>query len=213
MEERVLKQLGMTSLTIENLEEGKTRLEELYAEIGELEAEKSGYKAQKEELNRRLETEKERLAPIKERYDVEMKDQEKENYNVIETIKIRIFRLKERHVELDPDDLSLQDKRKGLEEKIALAEEELAAAEKTADEAIKEIRQKYKADFKEIERIKQEYSSLDKKEVKVDKRLHLLHHLYSELNYEVDRLSRNREYFEKKAKSYVFYRYRNNEKR
>ncbi|MBQ1477565.1 MAG: hypothetical protein IIZ33_05410 [Erysipelotrichaceae bacterium] len=201
MEERILKQLGMTSLTIENLEEGKTRLEELYAENDELEAEKSGYKAQKEELNRRLKTEKERLAPIKERYDAEMKDQEKENYNVIETIKIRIFRLKERHVELDPDDLSLQDKRKGLEEKIAQAEEELAAAQKTADEAIKEIRQKYKADFKEIERIKQEYSSLDRKEVKVDKRLHLLHHLYSELNYEVDRLSRNREYFEKKAKS------------
>lgn len=201
MEERILKQLGMTSLTIENLEEGEARLEELYAEIGELEAEKSGYKAQKEELNRRLETEKERLAPIKERYDAEMKDQEKENYNVIETIKIRIFRLKERHVELDPDDLSLQDKRKGLEEKIAQAEEELAAAQKTADEAIKEIRQKYKADFKESERIKQEYSSLDRKEVKVDKRLHLLHHLYSELNYEVDRLSRNREYFEKKAKS------------
>ena len=201
MEERVLKQLGMTSLTIENLEEGEAKLKELTAEIDELEAEESGYKAQKEELNRRLKTEKERLAPIKERYDVEMKDQEKENYNVIETIKARIFRLKSRHVELDPDDLSLQDKRKDLEEKIVLAEEELAAAEKTADEAIKEIRQKYKADFKEIERIKQEYSSLDKKEVKVDKRLHLLHHLYSELNYEVDRLSRNREYFEKKAKS------------
>ena len=201
MEERVLKQLGMTSLTIENLEEGQTRLKELAAEIEELETEESGYETQKEELIKLLNTEKERTALIRERYDAEMRDQEKKNYIDVETVRIRIHRLQSRHVELDPEDLSLWNKRKDLEQKIAQAEEELKEAEKTADEALKEIRQKYKADFKESERINQEYSSLDKKEVKVDKRLNLLHHLYSELNYEVDRLSRNREYFEKKAKS------------
>ena len=201
MEERVLKQLGLTSLTIENLEEGEKRLKELAAEMKELEAEVSGYKAQEEELRRLQEAEKKRLVPIRERYDAEMKDQEKKNYNDVETVKGRIRRLKSRHVELDPEDPSKREKRQDLEKQIAQAEEELAEAQKKADEALKEIKQKYKADFKESERLKQEYHSVFKKEDKVDKRLTLLSHLYSELFWEVDRLSRNREYFEKKARS------------
>ncbi len=201
MEERVLKQLGMTSLTIENLEEGEKRLKELAAEMKELEAERSGYKAQEEELIKCSEAEKERLIPIRERYDAEMKDQEKKNYNDVETVRSDIYFLKSHLVDLDPEDLSKQGKRQDLEKKIAQKEEELAEARKKADEALKEIKQKYKADFKESERLKQECNSLFKKEDKVYKRLTLLSHLYSELYHEVDRLSRNREYFEKKARS------------
>lgn len=201
MEEKELRMLGMTSLTIENLEEGEIRLKELDAEIKGLETEKSGYEAQREEAVKRLEAEKERTAPIKAQYDDEMKKTEKKNEYEIGAAEYRVYALKSRHVYLDPQNLSTREKRQGLEKEIAQAEEELSQAKKKADEAVKEVKKKYKEDFKEIKRIDQEISSLYQKTNKIDKRLNMLSHLYRILFWEVDRLKRNREYFEKEARS------------
>ena len=78
------------------------------------------------------------------------------------------------------------------------AEEGLKVVRENASAKINEIERSYKEKTKEAVRLRQEYAKADKQWSKIDKRLNFLHHQFSKLYRELNRLKSNKAYFENK---------------
>ena len=192
LEERVLKQLGLTSLTVHDLEAGKAKYAELKKQIEELQTEQAGYDAQRKELLDRRQQELEKLSEEKQRQDdlVKQAKKELETATYLQEFSYDKYRFAVENADYGRGDRN-EERIKELKEKAddAAAAKEIAAARLRVAE-----RERAEA-LKEINKIDQEYNRISKQYYRIDKQLTHLSYLSSQLFWELDRLERNKEYF------------------
>ena len=197
LEERVLKQLGLTSLTVHDLEAGKAKYAELKKQIEELQTEQAGYDAQRKELQDRRQQELEKLSEEKQRQDdlVKQAKKELETATYLQEFSYDKYRFAVENADYGRGDRN-EERIKELKEKAddAAAAKEIAAARLRVAE-----RERAEA-LKEINKIDQEYNRISKQYYRIDKQLTHLSYLSSQLFWELDRLERNKEYFLNKEK-------------
>ena len=197
LEERVLKQLGLTSLTVHDLEAGKAKYAELKKQIEELQTEQAGYDAQRKELLDRRQQELEKLSEEKQRQDdlVKQAKKELETATYLQEFSYDKYRFAVENADYGRGDRN-EERIKELKEKAddAAAAKEIAAARLRVAE-----RERAEA-LKEINKIDQEYNRISKQYYRIDKQLTHLSYLSSQLFWELDRLERNKEYFLNKEK-------------
>ncbi|MBR4122338.1 MAG: hypothetical protein IKR06_03510 [Erysipelotrichaceae bacterium] len=200
IEERVLKQLGLVSLTVHDLEAGHAKYEELQKEIRELETESAGLDAQLKDLRTSREKAVEKLAEEKQIRESELAKAKEVYENAVDfhTYRRNEYTFAVQESEYGTD-YTTEIGKKRLEKK----KQEVADAQNAEDIAAAQYRvakREYADTMKEVNKIDQEYSRIYKQFSNIDKRLTHLNHLSTELFWELDRLERNKEYFLNKEK-------------
>ena len=195
LEERVLKQLGLTSLTVHDLEAGQAKYAELEKEIQGLKAELANFDAERNELQERRKQEVEKLGEEKKRQDDKVRQAREELEKAVEYEEIVQKNL----------EFALEEARYGTgytsetgKRSLAFLKQQAAdaaAAKEAAAASLQATKREYAEVTKEINKIDQEYNRINKQFFKVDKQLNQLSYLSSQLFWELDRLERNKEYF------------------
>ena len=195
LEERVLKQLGLTSLTVHDLEAGQAKYAELEKEIQGLKAELANFDAERNELQERRKQEVEKLGEEKKRQDDKVRQAREELEKAVEYEEIVQKNL----------EFALEEARYGTgytseagKRSLAFLKQQAAdaaAAKEAAAANLQATKREYAEVTKEINKIDQEYNRINKQFFKVDKQLNQLSYLSSQLFWELDRLERNKEYF------------------
>ncbi len=200
IEERVLKQLGLASLTVHDLEAGHAKYEELEKEINALKTEFADLDSRRQALMDRRKEEMEKLGEEKERLDGAVAKAKEVYENAVDFHAYRrnsyTFAVQESEYGTDYTTEMGKKRLERMKQEVADAQnaEDIAAARYRVAK-----RERSEA-MKEINNIDQEYNRIDKEYFKIDKQLTHLSYLSSELFWELDRLERNKEYFLNKEK-------------
>ncbi|MBR2801033.1 MAG: hypothetical protein IKE21_00405 [Erysipelotrichaceae bacterium] len=199
LEERVLKQLGLTSLTVHDLEAGKAKYAELEKEIEGLKAEQAKFDAERNELLERRKQEVEKLGEEKQRLDDKV-EQAKEEFEM--ATYIQDHRQDEYRFAVDEADYKTgrSEKVNRILEIMKQKAQDAANAKDIAAARLRVAESERAEATKEINKIDQEYRRIDKQYSRIDKQLTQLSYLSSQLFWELDRLERNKEYFLNKEK-------------
>ena len=169
----------------------------LCKEIDELEAELTKHVETKKDLISRLQNEEKKTASVKAQYETDLNAAKKESEDKEFVLQRKYDNWRFKLYELEEKEGTyLNEKGREIQKMMQETEEELKVVREDASAKINEIERDYKEKTKEAIRLWQEYTKADKQWSKVNKRLNFLHHQFSELNRELDRLKRNKAYFE-----------------
>ncbi|MDO5439723.1 MAG: hypothetical protein Q4F09_06845 [Erysipelotrichaceae bacterium] len=200
IEERVLKQLGLASLTVHDLEAGHAKYEELEKEIRELETESEGLDAQLKDLRTSREKAVEKLAEEKQIRESELA-KAKEVYE--KAVDFHAYMRNSYTFAVQESEYGTDYTTEMGKKRLERMKQEVADAQNAEDIAAARYRvakREYADAMKEVNKIDQEYNRIGKQFSNIDKRLTHLRYLSSELFWELDRLERNKEYFLNKEK-------------